>query len=46
MSGRDNRYRPVVVMNAYLLTKAMEDVLVDFIIFYNEYIIQNMMIPG
>jgi len=46
--GRDHRYRPIVVFNAYLMNpKKMDaDVMIDGLTYLFEIIIGSMMIPG
>jgi len=46
--GRDNRFRPIFIINAYMINpKELEmDVLLDMITFFLEYVIGNMLLPG
>lgn len=48
ISGRDNRYRPIIVMNIFKLdTKTMkEETILKAIDYFNHIIIDYMMLPG
>lgn len=46
MSGRDNRYRPIVVMNLKLFDEKRTDIIIRTFSYFFEEIIDHVLLPG